>query len=335
MSEDDDDRSEAITTHNDEDNAEMSEGKHYVESSSASTTMQGHDEERPERANEQAEPELELTRSSRLKVLSTPDKGRGVFARESIPADTLIEVSPVLIVSNDEYKQHTLNKTIFESYLFTWSRGGDYALALGLGSLFNHSDSSPNVSYVLDKVNQCIRYTTKRLIKKDEELCIFYGHGVRFGDKGELLVEKAVDSEDEEENVLKALGGLPADSEEEDCPSDGSNIGEEDEEGRLIPLADIPLDFVTGILAPEDIPLETCKLSHMPLVTVAKISDRIASCSQRLRPHLHPANIQLFPQVSFVTEYSATGKHQTSQAYSPHGGERRTRTHLPGNRLYP
>lgn len=208
-----------------------------------------------------SEPELQLTRSSRLMVLSTPDKGRGVFARESIPADTLIEVSPVLIVTNDEYKLHTLNKTIFESYLFTWSRAGDYALALGLGSLFNHSDTGPNVSYVLDKANQCIRYSTKRPIKKNEELCIFYGHGVRFGEKGELLVEKAEDSEDEEEDVLKALGGLPAASDDGYSPSEQEDEDDE-EEDLLIPIPDLPLELVTGIVAPEDIPLETSKLHY-------------------------------------------------------------------------
>lgn len=198
--------------------------------------------------------ELGLTRSSQLKVLNTRHMGRGVFARESIPAGTLIEVSPVLLVSNLEYKQHILEKTIFESYLFTWSRAGDYALALGLGSLFNHSDTAPNVSYVLDKANQCIRYTTKRNIEKNEELCIFYGHGVRFGDKGQLLVGKAADSEDEgEENVLRALSALPDTSEDEDTSGE-SGYGDED---TLIPIPELPLEFVTGIVAPEDIPLET------------------------------------------------------------------------------
>lgn len=263
----DDDRREALDDDknptSNEDNADMSEGKLTTSSGNAVNMASTHETERDLDVEAAAEPELELTRSSRLKVLSTPDKGRGVFARESIPADTLIEVSPVLIVSNEEYIQHTLNKTIFESYLFTWSRAGEYALALGLGSLFNHSDTGPNVSYVLDKVNHCIRYSTKRPIKENEELCIFYGHGVKFGDKGELLVEKAIESEDEEDDVLKALGGFPADS-DEDSVSEGSEEEEnDDKEGTLIPLSDIPLNFVTGILAPEDIPLETSKLGDI------------------------------------------------------------------------
>lgn len=204
--------------------------------------------------------EVQLIRSPRIKVLITPHKGRGVFARESIPADTLIEVSPVLIVPNAEYTHNTLSNTIFESYLFTWSRAGDYALALGPGSLFNHSDTAPNVSYVLDKPNQCIRYTTKRTIEKDEELCIFYGHGISFGKRGELLVDKhqsfAAVEKEEEEDVLKALGGYHSASEDEET-SDDSEFEDDD---TLVPISDLPLDFVTGIVAPEDIPLETSKL---------------------------------------------------------------------------
>jgi tRNA-specific adenosine deaminase 3 len=53
------------------------------------------------------------------------------------------------------------------------------ALALGLGSLFNHS-SYPNVTYVIDPVDECIRYTSTRTVNPEEELCIFYGHKLWF-----------------------------------------------------------------------------------------------------------------------------------------------------------
>ncbi|KAG1745824.1 cytidine deaminase-like protein [Suillus paluster] len=53
------------------------------------------------------------------------------------------------------------------------------ALALGLGSLFNHS-THPNVTYTFDSAHECIRYTSTRRINPDEELCIFYGHKLWF-----------------------------------------------------------------------------------------------------------------------------------------------------------
>lgn len=34
--------------------------------------------------------------------------------------------------------------------------------------------------YTLDSTNDCIRYTSTRSIKPDEELCIFYGHKLWF-----------------------------------------------------------------------------------------------------------------------------------------------------------
>jgi hypothetical protein len=216
------------------------------------------------RSESEHELELELIRSPSLKVLQTHDKGRGVFARHDIPADTLIVASPALIIPNEVYKNHSLNATIFESYLFTWNRAGDYALALGLGSLFNHSDTAPNVTYILDKVNKCIRYTTRRPIKRKEELCIFYGHGVKFGDKGELLVEKTPQSDSEgEDYVLKVL-----DSDSSDESIDGKQSAKHADEQDLISISDLPLEYITDIMAPEDIPLE---LSESSLICAATL----------------------------------------------------------------
>ncbi|KAG1772311.1 cytidine deaminase-like protein [Suillus occidentalis] len=71
------------------------------------------------------------------------------------------------------------------SWTITRSNGemGRMALALGLGSLFNHS-SHPNVSYTIDTAHDCIRYTSTRTINLDEELCIFYGHKLWFDPVG-------------------------------------------------------------------------------------------------------------------------------------------------------
>ncbi|KAI0042159.1 hypothetical protein FA95DRAFT_1500442 [Auriscalpium vulgare] len=104
-------------------------------------------------------------------------KGRGVFASRAIPAQSLIEISPVLLFSASEYEAHGKH-TVLDHYTFKW-RDGRMALALGLGSLFNHSES-PNVSYVLDRTTESIRYTTTRAVKPDEELCIFYGSKLWF-----------------------------------------------------------------------------------------------------------------------------------------------------------
>ncbi|KAF8964191.1 hypothetical protein BDZ97DRAFT_2075331 [Flammula alnicola] len=51
------------------------------------------------------------------------------------------------------------------------------ALAIGLGSLFNHSES-PNVSYTLDTKTDSIQYTAVRDVTPGEELCIYYGQNL-------------------------------------------------------------------------------------------------------------------------------------------------------------
>ena len=49
------------------------------------------------------------------------------------------------------------------------------AVALGLGSLFNHSLLHQNVGWSRDVTGQCIVYKALRDIKAGEELCISYG----------------------------------------------------------------------------------------------------------------------------------------------------------------
>ena len=49
------------------------------------------------------------------------------------------------------------------------------ALALGLGSMFNHSTRDQNVGWLRDTETDVIVYTALRDIKAGEELCISYG----------------------------------------------------------------------------------------------------------------------------------------------------------------
>ena len=51
------------------------------------------------------------------------------------------------------------------------------ALALGLGSMFNHSIKDQNVGWSRDLRSECIIYTTLKPIRCGEELCISYGSG--------------------------------------------------------------------------------------------------------------------------------------------------------------
>ena len=78
---------------------------------------------------------------SSLFIAPTPQMGRGVFTSENIEAGTIVEVSPVIVMSIDERKQ--LDQTLLHDYIFEWpGEKGQCCLALGYVSVYNHSYKS-------------------------------------------------------------------------------------------------------------------------------------------------------------------------------------------------
>lgn len=65
---------------------------------------------------------------------SPPPVDRGVYtsSTQTIPAGTLVEQSPVLVFSKDEW-EHKARHTLLQHYTFVWGKKGDMALALGMG----------------------------------------------------------------------------------------------------------------------------------------------------------------------------------------------------------
>ena len=70
--------------------------------------------------------------------------GRGLFATKDLAPGTLIEVAPAIVMPAAQYEAHGRH-TILSDYAFK-GRDGSFLLALGVGSLFNHS-RRPNVDY--------------------------------------------------------------------------------------------------------------------------------------------------------------------------------------------
>lgn len=105
-----------------------------------------------------------------LFVDTSAEKGRGVFTRERIPANTVIEVAPV-IVMNAMDREH-LDKTLLHDYIFEWGKLKDKCcMALGLVPIYNHSYKS-NCEYFMDFEDDNIMIKTVRVIEKGEELTI-------------------------------------------------------------------------------------------------------------------------------------------------------------------
>lgn len=107
-----------------------------------------------------------------LVIAPSSDRGRGVFTTKNIPADTVIEISPVIVLSPTERKK--IEGTLLYHYIFEWGPTRRKA-ALGLGyiSLYNHSYES-NCEYEMDYDELTMSVKTIRDIKKGEELFINY-----------------------------------------------------------------------------------------------------------------------------------------------------------------
>ena len=87
--------------------------------------------------------------SNLVEIRKVPRKGRGVFARVDIAKGTVIERAPVIeLPSLDVF--NPARDTKLASYVFKWDRDKDtVAIALGYGSLYNHS-YRPNARFYDD-----------------------------------------------------------------------------------------------------------------------------------------------------------------------------------------
>lgn len=107
-----------------------------------------------------------------LTIAPSGNKGRGVFTTKNIPANTIVEISPVVVLTVKDRKE--IEKTKLHHYIFEWGKSHKQAcMALGYISLYNHEYNS-NCDYEMDFENLLITIRTVKLIKKGEELSINY-----------------------------------------------------------------------------------------------------------------------------------------------------------------
>lgn len=112
---------------------------------------------------------MSLVPSEYIEVKRIKGKGRGVFARKFIPRDTIFERAPLLILKDQEALGE--NCHVLPEYVFEYGKG-TIALALGFGSLYNHS-FRPNARYE-DVGNKTKHYIAVRDIQPGEEVTINY-----------------------------------------------------------------------------------------------------------------------------------------------------------------
>lgn len=111
---------------------------------------------------------MPMTQSDAIEVKQVRGKGRGVFARRPIEAGEVIETCPVLVLPSGSIEDFSEG---IGAYVFEWGQG-KLALALGYGSLYNHS-YRPNARYV-DLPDRTKLFTAIRDIAVDEEITVNY-----------------------------------------------------------------------------------------------------------------------------------------------------------------
>lgn len=104
-------------------------------------------------------------------VGSSSENGRGVYALVDFKKGEIIERAPVINLTTKERKH--MEKTIFTYYMYPWRSTRTGCVALGCGSIYNHS-YDPNADWKQDfKKNEMV-YTALRSIKKGEEITVNY-----------------------------------------------------------------------------------------------------------------------------------------------------------------
>ena len=99
-------------------------------------------------------------------------RGRGVFTMERVPAGTVIEIAPVIVMELTD-REH-LDKTLLHDYIFEWGKHKKQCcMALGLIPIYNHEYKS-NCEYFMDFDDNTIMVKTVRIIERGEELTINY-----------------------------------------------------------------------------------------------------------------------------------------------------------------
>lgn len=106
--------------------------------------------------------------------------GLGVIAEENIKKGSIIEVVPLLLMPIKEFE--LIKKTKLFYYFFEYTNS-HFAIALGYGSLYNHS-YDPNARYLYSFKNKTLTIKAIKDIKKDEE--IFFNYNYYPDDKSPL-----------------------------------------------------------------------------------------------------------------------------------------------------
>ncbi|GAB4255122.1 MAG: SET domain-containing protein-lysine N-methyltransferase [Saprospiraceae bacterium] len=107
-----------------------------------------------------------------LFIAESPLHGRGVFTGEPLNEGDLIEICPVIVLPPEQLK--TIHNSKLHDYYFLWGPEQDRpAIALGYGSIYNHSYEA-NANYRFDYDSETIDFYAVKAIAAGEEITVNY-----------------------------------------------------------------------------------------------------------------------------------------------------------------
>lgn len=106
-----------------------------------------------------------------ITIKNSPRRGRGVFALKNFKKDDVIERCHIIHLKPKD--SLLCEKTILDTYIFCWRNEKDAAIALGYGSMYNHS-YDPNAVYEKDYNRKQIVFRAIKEISKGEEIFVNY-----------------------------------------------------------------------------------------------------------------------------------------------------------------
>ena len=111
--------------------------------------------------------------NSKIYIDQSPVHGWGVFAKELIKEGEIFEECPVITLPINKGESSSL----LIDYRFNWPQGDEWeeqVVALGFGSLYNHSNDA-NANWISSDARRCFIFYATRDIKEGEEIFVWYG----------------------------------------------------------------------------------------------------------------------------------------------------------------
>lgn len=110
--------------------------------------------------------------NSKIELRKSPVHGWGVFAKDDIYQNEVLEEIPFLILPIEKGEMSSL----FIDYRFNFP-AGDWkyqVLPMGFAAYYNHSENA-NAGWYTDEENEIFVFKTNKFIEKDAEIFTYYG----------------------------------------------------------------------------------------------------------------------------------------------------------------